>query len=315
MIYTITLNPAIDELIQIQGTLQRGVNNRIKNRKNDIGGKGTHVSVILSLLNKQNIATGIIGVNGQNILIDLLNEYGVECRFLSIHNASTRRNIVLTDESSMGSFMITEKGIPITHDILNKFDEHILQSFNDKDFVIIAGNPAYDTDDSIYNNFLSKIVNTGAKLIVDTSGHYLNSALNFPIECLKPNQYEYGELVGHEINTPNDVIFHYDDERFKNVQYLIVSLGKQGSVLIEKKQMPIFIKAPVITTRNDTGSGDAFVGGLVYGMTEYWNIEKTLKFATGIAASKAMLETSSGFDKESATILAEKVQIEQLGRI
>lgn len=314
MIYTITLNPAIDDLINIKGVLKSGINNRIIQRKNDVGGKGTHVSIILSLLKKNNIATGIVGEDGENILINLLNKYGVTCHFLTLPEKSTRRNIVLTDESATGSFMITENGISITNDILNKFDKYILQSLNSDDLVVVAGNPAKDTSDKVYRTFLNKIISTGAKLIIDTSGRYLVHSLDFPVECMKPNQYEYGELVNYEIKEPEDVVRYYDKNRFKNIRYLIVSLGKQGSVLIEKDNAPIFIKAPMVKTKNDTGSGDAFVGGLVYGISENWEITKILRFATGIAASKAMLETSSGFEQQIALELAEKVHIKRLGR-
>ena len=39
MLYTITLNPAVDKVIEIAGTLEREQNNKIKKVLYDIGGK------------------------------------------------------------------------------------------------------------------------------------------------------------------------------------------------------------------------------------------------------------------------------------
>ena len=65
MLYTITLNPAVDKVIEIAGTLEREQNNKIKKVLYDIGGKGCHVSTVFSALGLPNIATGFTGgVNG-----------------------------------------------------------------------------------------------------------------------------------------------------------------------------------------------------------------------------------------------------------
>ena len=48
MIYTITLNPAIDRLIKVKGTLTKKRTNRAHQVEYDLGGKGLHVSNVLT---------------------------------------------------------------------------------------------------------------------------------------------------------------------------------------------------------------------------------------------------------------------------
>ena len=67
MICTVTVNPAIDRLIYIT-EFHRDNTNRIKQQKEVLGGKGTHVSVNLNILGCRNKAFGItLGKRGRRI--------------------------------------------------------------------------------------------------------------------------------------------------------------------------------------------------------------------------------------------------------
>ncbi|UZQ83503.1 hypothetical protein [Thermoanaerobacter sp. RKWS2] len=73
MIATVTLNPAIDKIIVVD-EIKNFSNNKIKQIKLDIGGKGTHVSSVLSDLGLKNVATGILGGYTGSILESLLGK-------------------------------------------------------------------------------------------------------------------------------------------------------------------------------------------------------------------------------------------------
>lgn len=72
------------------------------------------------------------------------------------------------------------------------------------------------------------------------------------------------------------------------------------------------VTPPDVHTVNDTGCGDAFVGGLVYGMSCRYDVRKMLKFATAVSASKAMQATSSGFDIKEAGNIEQNVKFENI---
>jgi len=69
------------------------------------------------------------------------------------------------------------------------------------------------------------------------------------------------------------------------VEHVIIKKGGQGSTAYingEKYEQPVFPVKVVDTT----GAGDAFDAGYLYGILEKWPIEKTLRFASAVAAIK-----------------------------
>ena len=68
MIYTVTLNPALDKTVEIPSLTIDSVN-RITTLRTDPGGKGINVSKVIDKLGRKSIATGILGGDtGHNIL-------------------------------------------------------------------------------------------------------------------------------------------------------------------------------------------------------------------------------------------------------
>lgn len=312
MIYTITLNPAIDHIIQVQGELTRGKNNKVNKSILDIGGKATHVSVVLSTLAMPNISTGFIGELKKEILYRLLREQKVNPQFYVLPDKTVRENYIVMDESNKGSFMITHEGPEVSNEQIREFVADLESKLKKDDIVVIAGNPSKKMSKSDFLYILKKIKSTGAKIVVDVSGEYLKVALEIEPTLIKPNQYEFSECIGGEpIESVEDCIRAYKQFNRKNIEYLVVSLGKQGSVLFHKNNVYI-AESPNVETVNDTGCGDAFVGGLVYGFANNHSIERTLKFATAISASKAMQLTSSGFEVGQAKKLRQAVSIKKL---
>ena len=77
MIFTFTINPAIDKILKFNFPIKKRENNKIEEINYDVGGKATHVSIILSQLGVKNIAIGFLGSKNWAILKELLKSYGV----------------------------------------------------------------------------------------------------------------------------------------------------------------------------------------------------------------------------------------------
>ena len=113
MIHTLTLNPAIDRILYFS-RFDKNITNRIQKTVDTIGGKGTHVSINLKILGKENTAFGIShGKSGQKV-INMLNEYGIEVRFKHYDDGSreTRTNYLIIEDTG-DCTIAAERGVTL----------------------------------------------------------------------------------------------------------------------------------------------------------------------------------------------------------
>ena len=75
MIYTVTLNPALDKTVEIPSLTVDSVN-RITTMRTDPGGKGINVSKVIDKLGGKSIATGILGGDTGRAIQSALEEHG-----------------------------------------------------------------------------------------------------------------------------------------------------------------------------------------------------------------------------------------------
>ena len=68
-------------------------------------------------------------------------------------------------------------------------------------------------------------------------------------------------------------------------QNVLISLGKDGAILITKNQKVLYSKAPKGTVVNSVGAGDSMVAGFIAGLITFDDYEKAFKM--GIAAGSA----------------------------
>ncbi|MGN6502137.1 MAG: 1-phosphofructokinase family hexose kinase, partial [Pseudolysinimonas sp.] len=102
----------------------------------------------------------------------------------------------------------------------------------------------------------------GASIAVDTSGDALEAALASRPRIVKPNRHELAELVGHDLRSVAEVVEAAERIRDRGVEYVVVSLGAEGAVLVGPQGMLMGV-SPVDQTRSTVGAGDSFLAGFL----------------------------------------------------
>lgn len=297
MIYTITLNPAIDYIYEIKEEIVRGKNNKISKKNLDVGGKGTHVSIGLKKLNVESTCTGIIGEVNFEVFDTLIRPYSIMPDFYKLPNFAVRNNLIIRDGSKNGTILITEVGIQLTNKIIDGFYKEKLGLLSKEDIVVISGNPSNSTDKNVFIYLLDKLNLIGCKIILDISNTFFECANQIKIHLFKPNLYEFSEIVSQEADNALECIECYVKNRnkFGNVEILAISLGSKGSVVIANNKAIVF-NPITLNSVNDTGAGDAYVAGFIYGLVNKLSFIECGKIATSVASSSTQEEFSSGFD-------------------
>lgn len=312
MIYTITLNPAIDKVIEIEKELEREKNNKIKRTLYDIGGKGCHVSIVIAAHEIPNTATGFTGGENGRRLVKLLEDKGVKCEFIDVENTNTRECTILVDESNLGSFMITESGEIPNDKAYQSLLLKIRNNMKKDDIVALSGSPATGFSTKKYCEIIKEIKKTGVKLFIDARDEYLQEAVTLAPYFIKPNKHEFQTLIGKKLNTIEEYIKEITI-LMETIDVVVVSLGEEGSIVgIKGNGNGIYnFKPPKINVVSETGCGDIFVGGVISQIYLNKDMVEVFKFATAISASKATHFLSSDFSLEQTKKLLNKVTVKK----
>ena len=94
MIYTMTLNPALDYVMHPL-TLDMGFTNRSSSEELYCGGNGINISTLLKELDVPSIAMGIAGGFTGDYLLTELQDKGIASNFVRLDRGNTRINIKL----------------------------------------------------------------------------------------------------------------------------------------------------------------------------------------------------------------------------
>jgi len=313
MIYTLTLNPAIDRILYLSH-LERNVTNRIQDCIDTLGGKGTHVSVNLAVLGEANTALGIChGATGQHVL-DLLSANGVHACFNHYDtddSRQTRTNYLLIEESQ-DCTIIAESGVKLSQDELDQLLDTMASHLADGDYLVLSGDASNSPDASIYNHIIQAFKEKNLKIFLDTSGPSLKECVLASPFMIKPNLDELSYLCNREIaETDTDIIaaMHSLDEH--NIPIIAVSLGGNGS-LIKTPEGIFRAKPPQVKVANTIGCGDCFLAGYVHGVSQGFSPSETIRHATAVSAATAESTLSAGFDLKRAKELENHIVVEKL---
>lgn len=287
MIYTITLNPAIDKTIIID-KYKRNQVNRIKNSRKDVGGKGINVSKVLNELSVESTCTGILGDENANFFLDYLNKLNIQSNF-HIISGENRTNIKIVEEKYNTITDINDKGFEVEKDEIEGFFNHLLSLVKEGDIVILSGSLPKGIEDTIYKRIIENLKQKSIKVILDADGPPLLKGVEAIPYAIKPNLHELKAIVDVDESNIYSLLEGGKHLVDKGIEKVLISLGDKGAIYITKENAYISkgIKVPVKST---VGAGDAMVAGMVYGIENNLEDEQIFKLAIACGTVKVMTE-------------------------
>lgn len=298
MIYTVTLNPAVDCALSVSDYCAGRVN-RAESETVTAGGKGINMSVILSRLGIATRALGFCGGETGRLLCGLLDGMGCPNDMTELEGQLTRINMKLHTRSEETE--INGKGPVIGAEQLESFTEKLLETVNEGDSLILAGSVPESVPDSIYADIMKRFKGRNVRIIADTSGKLLVELLAMKPFLIKPNNFELGDILGCEINTRRQALDGAEKLREIGALNVLVSLGDAGAVLLTEAGEKLEISAPEGKARSTVGAGDSMVAGFLAGLELFGDYSSALTL--GIAAGSATAFSDS---------LAEKNEIAEI---
>lgn len=283
MIYTLTLNPAVDLELSTP-RLQMNEVNRATGSRKDCGGKGLNVSRMLSYLGTESIAMGFTGGKNGEWIVEQMQAQGVTTCFTSIVG-ETRTNVVLTTDDHSSHIKVNDPGPLVTGEEFEALLQQVKMVAAAGDWWVLAGSLPKGVSTDCYARLIDIIHTAGGFTLLDTSGEALKSGCAAGPTLVKPNLEEARELLGNQQLSPEECMKQIAE---LGPQQVIISLGKDGVAYINDN-VSCLMQSPKIIEKNPTGAGDSLVAGLVYSLNLGNTLAGAVRFGAACGAATASL--------------------------
>lgn len=289
MIYTLTINPSLDYVMEMD-ELNPGKMNRSKSEYILPGGKGINVSQVLSQLEVKNVAIlPVAGFTGDKLL-KMLSEKDIDSDAVFLKEGDTRINVKVLGgketELNAGGPALSENE---KADLMQK-----LERLQDGDYLVLSGSVPAALGNDFYAKMMESLQDKKVNVVVDTIGGNFRSALRKKPFLIKPNKEELEDFFETRAYTKEQLLCLAGQLREMGAKNVLLSLGPEGAMLLTEEGKVFERKAPKGTVINSVGSGDSMVAGFLAGYIKTKDMEIALKW--GVAAGSA-----GAFSKNLAT--------------
>ena len=309
MIYTITLNPALDRTLWVE-KIQPDESNRIEREQRYAGGKGIDVSKVLVTLGVSNKALGFVGgFAGEELEGRLLNE-GLTTDFIRI-SGETRTNIIVNDMSTATQTVFTARGPEINPHELMKLIQRV-ERLDEPEVLVISGSLPSGVHPEIYRKIIEMAKSRGARVILDTDGEALKVGIQGYPDAIKPNVHELSRLVGGELKEMEEIIRAAHNVREQGTGIVLVSMGARGILLVAEKERYL-ASPPEVQVKNTIGAGDSAVAGFIYGMVKGKSLDTALTYAVAAGTATTLRPGTALCRKEDFLKLVPQIKLRPAG--
>ena len=303
MIYTVTLNPSIDYIVEVDHFRLDHLN-RIDRESKFPGGKGINVSRVLNTIDVPSKALGFLGGFTGGFIQDTLENEGVQTDFVKVKDDS-RINIKLkTGEETE----LNGQGPALTAENIEELNSK-LEALQEGDILVLAGSIPPSLPNTFYSELTQKFSARGVKVVVDAGGKILAEVLKDKPFLVKPNHHELSELFGTKITTVEEVIPYGKKVVEMGAQNVIVSMAGDGALLFTNGEV-YTATIPKGKVLNSVGAGDSLVAGFIGTYAKEQDFVKA--FQTAVATGSATAFSQDLATKEKIDSLMNQVVITKL---
>lgn len=281
MIYTVTFNPSLDYVVQVDD-FAVGEINRTRTESIYPGGKGINVSLVLQNLGLPSVALGFTaGFSGAEIE-RLLQEAGCRCDFIAVKAGYSRIN---TKIISGAETALNGQGPQLSEaELAALFNK--LRRLTQDDVLVLAGSIPASLPDNIYEQILELLQPVGTRVVVDATGDLLLKVLKYRPFLIKPNHEELGEFFGRgPLLTEEEILAAAQRLQQQGARNVLVSRGANGALLLDENGKLHKQASPKGTLVNSVGAGDSMVAGFLAGYLQTQDYDAALRL--GVAAGSA----------------------------
>ena len=177
MIVAVTLNPAVDQTIELDALVE-GDTNRVAAIRWDVGGKGINVARVLKELGYEPLACGFAPGDMGRMIEDSLLDAGIGCEFTFVPG-ETRTNITILDRETHVHTVLAAAGPRVTEHAIAQLRSRLGRRLRPRidSWLVLAGSIPPGADAGLYVDLLGVAADRGTRTALDADGDVVAQVL------------------------------------------------------------------------------------------------------------------------------------------
>lgn len=309
MIVTVTFNPAIDKTALVD-TLVVGGLNRLRDVRQDAGGKGVNVSKTLLALGSNSFATGFLAGSSGRVIEDSLDHLGIENEFVWVEG-NTRTNLKVLN-AKMELTELNEPGPYVEMEDVQALVELIKKKADLSSYVVLSGNVSPGVKNTIYKEMIASLKESGIRVLLDADGELFKEGIQAKPYAIKPNRFELAQYFGvREPESLEDTVLLGEKLLNDQTRLVVISMGGEGALFLSEEA---FLYCPVlpIDLKSSVGAGDAMVAAMALGLENKLSLEELAILCMATSVGACTTEGTQPARLEVIEDLKDLVQIERM---
>lgn len=309
MIYTVTLNPAIDKTVEIPG-FTAGKVNRVQSIRIDPGGKGINVAKCLGNLGQKSVSAMVLGGNSGNTIQELLAQQGLETLVVPV-SGETRTNLKIIDSTGHTNTDINEPGPAVAEPTLTRLRDEIGSRIRPGDIVILSGSLPRGADAATYQKWCGYFRSLGAQVYLDADGEAMRLGIQAAPYLIKPNDEELSRLLGKPMDSLDALLQAGRTLLDSGIREVVISRGGKGALFLNREGTYL-AEALTVPVRSTVGAGDSMVAAMAYGKENGLPRQQQIRLAVAMGAASVMCDGTQPPEGALVRELAKQVKIQEV---
>ncbi|HKE22241.1 MAG TPA: 1-phosphofructokinase family hexose kinase [Bryobacteraceae bacterium] len=253
MIVTLTLNPAIDRIINVD-RLAFEDRAYINSSRESAGGRGINASSVINSFGGDTLSVLVSGGASGKRLEALLNGCGFKTAVVPIQN-EIRTNLTITDRHGL-TVNLNEAGPPVSKAELTSVERVIRQTLKQAAWLMLCGSIPPGVPASFYARLIAMAREKKVKTLLHADGGALREGIEARPTVVTPNQHEAERLLGRTLLTRTHYLDAARQIREMGAESVVLSLGSRGAVGAFASGL-VEVLAPRVEAVSPIGAGDA----------------------------------------------------------
>lgn len=312
-IFTVTLNTAVDRVIELE-TLNIGGVSEAAKQSEVAAGKGINVSRALAAGLIESTAFCFCGAKDKDLFLGVESEF-IHAVVFPVAGA-TRSNITIVESRHRRATHLKTKGYSVDANDVAAMTAALGDAAGKSDIVAVTGSLPAGFNNTDLRGLLGAIARSSARLFLDLAAENYEAALSFRPFAVKPNLEELSAIAGKSLRNVEDIVAAARALAAKGAETVLVTLGADGAIIVAENgttALRAFIPETDRPSHHDAvGSGDAFIAGFIAAVAANEPLENCIINACAYGAANLATAVPGQLDQHDVRRYRSRVQVTRI---